>query len=66
LTPEDRKVYAKGLSCDPLAVGWNIDIEVAKNRHNGKTPVVNTYYEESSRRLKSTGDDFNKKYGLEK
>jgi twinkle protein len=65
MTSEDRKVYAKALNVDPLAVAWNVDIEVAKNRNNGKCPVINTYYEESSRRLKSIGDDFNKKYGWE-
>jgi hypothetical protein len=65
LTAEDKKYYAKSMNNDVEAVNWNVDIEVAKNRHNGKTPMCNVYYEESSRRLRGKNDSFNKRYGWE-
>jgi len=63
LTAEDKKDYMKKMNEIYEAINWNIDIEVAKNRHNGKTPTCNIYYEESSRRLKGPKDSFEKKYG---
>ena len=63
MSGEDRTRYAKIQKCETEQINWNVDIEIAKNRHNGKTPTCNVYYEDSSRRLRGTGDDFKKKYG---
>lgn len=63
LTADDKKHYMKALGQEYEMINWNVDIEVAKNRHNGKTPICNVYYEPSSRRLKGVGDSFDKKYG---
>lgn len=65
LNSDDRKAYAKAMNEVYEAINWNVDIEIAKNRHNGKTPTCNVYYEDSSRRLRGTNDTFNKKYGWE-
>lgn len=63
LTNDEKIALAKKLKIDADTISWNIDVEIAKNRHNGKTPILATYYEESSRRLHSMGDDVNKIYG---
>lgn len=66
LTKDDKKSYEKSLNVPYESINWNIDIEIAKNRLNGKCPTCNVYYEESSRRLKGIGDNiFEKKYGWE-
>jgi len=66
MTSEDRSRYAKALKeSDPMNINWNVDIEIAKNRHNGKTPTCNIHYEESSRRLRGVGDDIKRKFGWE-
>lgn len=63
LTSDDKNRYMKALNETYEAINWNVDIEVAKNRHNGKDPTCNVYYEESSRRLRGIGDSFEKRYG---
>jgi len=65
MTNEDRARYAKILGETIQAISWNVDIEIAKNRHNGKTPTCNIHYDESSRRLKGKGDDMYRAFGWE-
>lgn len=63
LTFSEKKALAKAQNQPIEHINWDIDIEIAKNRHNGKTPIIPTYYKDSSRRLHSIGDNVKKRYG---